>query len=256
MGVVELISKGFGIAAKSKNLLLVLFAFGFVWNLINIPFTSQIQQQPSNAGASVMVVILSVIFIAISIYMQAGSLTYIRDLIKTGKADLAQFKTGGSKYYLRILGISAIVGLFMVILSILAALAILLGGENPSIISIIIAIVIAVVGFTGVLMVFLTPYILIVDETKVMEALRKSISLVRSNFLQVLAIGVLLLLIGFGVGVLLGVVFGLLGTFLKGIVSQVVFGLLSSMLNAFLGLVVTGTFMSYYLGHRTGGSGA
>jgi len=44
MEIGALIKTGFGTALKSKPLILLLFAFGFIWNIINIPLTGQIQE--------------------------------------------------------------------------------------------------------------------------------------------------------------------------------------------------------------------
>ena len=241
----ETVKTGFNIASKSKNLVIVMFAFAFIWNLINIPFNAQLQE--ANVGASFAVMVLSFLFIAISIFMQAGSLGYVHESIKTGQSSLANFKVCGKKFYLRVLGISALVGLFIVILSVLAALAFLLGGENLNAISIVLGLIIAAFGIYGVLLVFLAPYILVADDSKVVDSIKTSIAIVKSNFIRVIGIGFVLLLLGFVVGLVLGMIFGLLGGILQGAAGQVVFGFLGSLVNAYLGVVVTAAFMTYYL---------
>ena len=243
--VVELIRRGFQIATRSLDLLILLFAFGFVWNLINIPLTTQMQQ--ASVLGSLSVVALSLVFIVVSIFLQAGSLGYVRDFIKTGQTSLSTFKSTGSKFFLRIFGVSAIVGLFVVILSIVAALAILIGGQTPNPVSVVIAGVVFLIGLAGVLMVFLSPYILVADDKKVIESLRESITLVKANIGKVLSLGLMLILIGFGIGLLLGILFGLLGGILPGVVGQIVFGFFSSVVNAYIGVVVSATFMAFYL---------
>lgn len=249
MGILEAVKKGFEIAGKSRNLVLVMFAFAFIWNLINIPFNTQLQEP--NVGLSVSVIVLSIIFIALSIFMQSGSLGFVHEVIKAGQSNLTHFKNCGKKFYLRILGVSVIVGLFIVILSILATLAILIGGETPNAISIVLAVIIAAFGIYGVILVFLAPYIVVADDARVVDSLKASIGVVKSNFLKVVGIGVIMILIGFAVGLVLGLVFGLLGALLQGVAGQVVFGFLGSLVNAYLGVVVTAAFMSYYLSAKT-----
>ena len=254
MGVVELIRRGFQLAAKSRDLLILLFIFGFAWNLINIPLTSQMQK--ASVLGSIAIVALSLVFIVVSIYLQAGSLGYVRDLVKSGKADLAGFKQSGRQFFLRIFGVSVIVGLYVVILSIVAALVILIGGQTPNPVTVVIAGLIFLIGLVGVLMVFLSPYILVADDKKVFVSLRESIALVKADIGKVLCLGLMLILIGFGIGLLLGVLFGLLGGILPGIVGQVIFGFLSSVVNAYIGIVVSATFMTYYLSLKSSASTA
>lgn len=245
MSVIEAVQSGFRLAGKSRNLVLVMFAFAFVWNLVNIPFNNQLQEPTAGVSAGVMA--LSLVFIAVSIFLQSGSLGYVHEVAKTGQSNFARFTESGKKFYLRILGISAIVGLFIIILAVVAALAILVGGDTPNAISIVVALILAAFGMYGVLLVFLAPYILIVEDAKVVDSIKASITVVKSNFMTVLGIGILLLLVGFGIGVILGAAFGLLGRVLQGVAGQVVFGFIGSFVNAYLGVVVTGAFMTYYL---------
>jgi hypothetical protein len=252
MGIVECVRKGFQVAAKSRDLVLVMFAFAFIWNLVNLPFNAQLQEPTANVSLAVMP--LSIVFIAASIFMQSGSLGYVHEVLKSGQSSLTQFKAAGQKYYLRILGVSVIVGLFIVILSVLAALAVLVGGENPNAISIVLALIIGLFGAYGVLLVFLAPYIVVDEDAKVMDSIKASIAVVKANFLKVLGIGVLLLLVGFGMGILLGAVVTLLGNLFQGFVGQIISGFFASAVNAFLGVVVTAAFMAYYLSVKGSGS--
>jgi hypothetical protein len=283
MGVIESIKRGFSITAKSKNLVILLFAFGFVWNLINIPFTGE--EGPTSTGASIVVLILSVLFILISIFMQSGSLGFVREVVQKGQSNIQSFTNNGKKFYMRLLGVSVIVGLFIVVLSIMAALVILMGGENPNILSLIIAGVVFLAGVYGIVLLFLAPYILVSEDARVIDALKNSMSFVRqglshavgvlcvlfaiiivpmyailpnfrkskigqSNLVRFLVISAGLVVIGFAIGLVLGTIFGLLGGIITGVISQVLFGFFSSLVNAYLGVVVTGTFMSYYLSSK------
>ncbi len=245
MSVGELIKKGFGIALKSKPLIVVLFVFSFVWNLINIPLSQRLQQ--ANVGISLAVVALSLVFILLSVFMQAGTLAYVRDVIKTGKSTLAVFKDAGLKYYLRILAIGVIIGLAVVVLFSLAALVFVVLGNAPNVLKVLIATVFVVAGIAGVLFLFLAPYAAVADEKAVFEAFRSSIDIVKSFFWRLFLTGLVLIVILFVLGFLIGLIIGLLSAILKGAAGQLVTGFLSSLLNAYFGIVVTGTFMSFYL---------
>ena len=70
----------------------------------------------------------------------------------------------------------------------------------------------------------------------------------KKNVLPLLGVSAILIVIGFGIGMLLGAVLaGLAYAVKQEIVNQVVFALLSSWVNAYLGVVVTAAFMSFYL---------
>ena len=57
MGVIESVKKGFSVAFRSSNLVLVLFTFSFIWNLLNIPF----QGDMTSVTASVSLVVLGLV---------------------------------------------------------------------------------------------------------------------------------------------------------------------------------------------------
>jgi len=249
MGILESIKKGFSVAKASTQLVMVLFAFTFVWNLINIPFQGA---EEVTAGTSVSLLVLGIAFILVSIFMQAGSLGYVLNVVKQGTASLGTFTDAGKKYYLRILGIGLIVALFIIILTILAVLVLMIGGPdqtNP--VGMVFAVVLAVVGMLGIFLMFMAPYIAIADELKVVAAIQASIQFVKNNILKVLGIGAILVAIGFLVGLVLGLVIGLLGAMLGDTANLVVSGFLSSAINAYLGVVTTGAFMAYYLASKT-----
>ena len=72
MGIFEAIKKGFSVAKSSSSLILVLFAFSFIWNLINIPF----QAPAAGTEISFALLALGILFIAVSIFMQAHMLEH------------------------------------------------------------------------------------------------------------------------------------------------------------------------------------
>jgi hypothetical protein len=74
------LKKGLSVATGSFPLFSILFAFGFVWNLINI-FYAPLAQNPTTQ-TSVAVIAIGIVFILISIYVQGGTFGYVRDRIK------------------------------------------------------------------------------------------------------------------------------------------------------------------------------
>ena len=246
MGIGETIQKGFGATKKSMPLVLLLFGFGLVFNLVNL-FLAPKNPDP-DAPPSPLLVALGITFIFISIFFQAGSMAFVRDLVKTGKASLGNFSAGGGKYYLRLLMLGIVVSLIIGVFVLLAALAVAFLKDNLAPVGVVLAIFSGALGIYFVVMLFLSPYAAVVDEKGVGESIKISMKLVKKNVLTLLGVSAILIVIGFGIGVLLGAVLaGLAYAVKQEMVNQVVFAFLSSWVNAYLGVAVTAAFMSFYL---------
>ena len=241
MGIVETIKKGFGVAFKSLDLVFTLFTFGLVWSGANLYYSKQVGPDAA-ANPSPMTALLGGLFLLTSIFMQSGSLAYVRDKIKTGAASLATFTASGFKYYLRLLGLGLLIALAAgIVLAIAGLLMRFLATAG-----LVIAVILGAVGIYFILLVFLAPYVIVADEGKVFKSISQSVVIVRKNILAVLGVVALLVLIGLGIGLLLGLAISLLSLAVKGTASQIVMAVLSSLVNAFLGTIVSGTFMSFY----------
>lgn len=253
MSIFGCIAKGFSIAKSSKSLILAVFGFSFVWALINLPFASAGDAEPGIVPA-----ILGVIFMLISVFIQGGSIGYVENVAKQGGSALSVFVESGKKNYLRMLGLGIVIGLVMLILAVLAIIGFVAGGPEaePNPAAIVLAGIAALIGVLILLFLFLAPYAVVVDGKGIFGALKASVSFVKKNFWKVLAVGVVLVVIGFAVGFLLGLVAGLLTGMLPGMIGQAVSAFLSSAVNAVLGVVTTGTFMALYLSGASGPSGS
>ena len=258
MGIMGPVKKGFAVAGQSLNLVLTLFVFGVVWNLINLYMTTQLG--PAGAtpttGVSAAMIVVGILFVLVSFYVQAGSLGYVCEKIKKGTAPLSLFLQTGAKFYVPLLLLGLLIALIVGAFILVAGLIIALLAGNLSILGIIIAVVIAAIGIYVVILMFMAPYYIVAGGQKVIASIKQSIALVRKNILAVLGIALILVVAGFVIGILLGVIFALLSTVLKGMPSQVVFAVLSSFVNAFLGVLVTGSFMQFYFeaSGNTGGA--
>jgi len=244
MGVIEVVKKGFAIANQSKNLVLVLFGFSFLWNIVSLA------ARPENAEAATITPALgaiAILFILASIFVQAGSLGFIKEMVKKGQANINDFVASGKTYYLRLLGVGFIVSLFIMILVILAAVVVVAGGGDPNVISLAIGAVLGMLALVGSVLVFFSPYIVVVDNARVIPAIQTSIQVVKAHFWSVVLIGLLLISIGFLVGLVLGLLMGFLTNILAGAPGQLISGFLSSFVNAYLGVITTGAFMTFYL---------
>ena len=240
------IKKGFRVATGSMNLVLALFVFGAAWSLLNLFLAPQLQN-PSGR-TPVIAIVLGVLFALVSIFVQAGSLGYVRDKLKLGKAEFSSFVASGSKYYISMLLfgliVALVVGAFMLAAAALAALL----TNILSTLGLILAVIVAAIGIYAAILMLLAPYFIVVGGQGVLSSVKGSISLVRKNLLKLLGIALILIVISFLAGIILGLFFALLSAAMKGAQpAQIVFVVLSSFVNAFLGVMVTGSFMTFYL---------
>lgn len=248
MNIGEAISKGFGTAKKSVSLVLLLFVFGFIFSLLNTFLNPQTAAGAEAAPPSPIMIVIGVVFIFLTIFIQAGSMGYVRDLLKSGNANLGSFTSSGGKYYLRLFLLGLVVSLVVGVFVLLAALSVAFLRDALAPVGVILAIFLGALGVYFVILLFLSPYAAVVDEKGVGESIKISMKLVKKNILTLLGMSVLLILIGFGIGMVLGAILAGISILIKtGMASQVVFALLSSLVNSFLGIVVTAAFMSFYL---------
>jgi len=245
MAIKASVKKGFEVTKKSLTVIGILSVFGFVWSFINIYIAPKIQAQAAapSVKISVLVLIGSLIFILASIFLQAGTLGYVRDKIKQGKSSLVAFTAAGFKYYLRLLAVGIIITLIAMLFILVAALAVAFL-KKPGL---VIAIPAGLAAIYAVLLMFFAPYIVVVNEEKPIASIKKSAGLVKKNFLRVLGLLGILIAIGFVIGLLAGAILGLLNIAIQGITAQVIYAVISSFLNALLGIFVTASFMNFYL---------
>lgn len=246
MGIVGSIKKGFSIAASSLPVVLVLFVFGLIFNLINLKLAPETQDP--NVPPSLPMAISGIVFVLATVYMQAGSMGFVRDRIKQGSAALSNFTSAAAKYYVKILLLSLTIALVIGGYALLSALVVTLLTQRAEYVAMGLAILIAAIGIYTLILFFFAPYLAVCDEKKIKESLSGSVKVVRANILKVVGIALSLVAIGFVVGLILGIAVGLLARVVPAGISQYIFAVVSSFINAFLGLTVTASFMSFYLG--------
>ena len=246
--VIAAIKKGFSVTGKSLGLMAVLFVFGLVWNLINVFYAQGLAQAEPNLRQSIVILALGLVFILISIYIQGGSLGYVLDVVKQGKAAFSNFTAAGKKYYGRLFVLGLIVSVFLIVsfVGIVLAASFLMDKILALAVTITVFLATAVICF--VILVSLAPYIAVVDDQKTMASIKRSIVTVRKHLLHLLGFSLLLILIGFGVGLALGGIQAGLSLLVKQeVVTKVIFAVLGSAANSYLGVFVTATFMGFYL---------
>ncbi len=261
MGILETIKKGFVAASKNIVLVFVLFIFNFIWNMVNLSLLPGGTVPPPGAGAgqapavspqaALTTFAFSILFILISIFMQGGSLGVVRDYIKEGKLKLSQFASYGLKYYLRLLGLGVIIVLVVLIIAAIAALIMAavaaLNNVAVSVVASIVAIAIGLAGVYFLILLIMAPYTLVIDEIGVIEAMKRSMRVVKKSFWKILLLLVLMILIAIGIGVMLGVATGLVTVALPTKIGQIIIGVVNSLFNGYFGIVMMAAFMSLYM---------
>jgi hypothetical protein len=260
MKVFDAVKKGFGAANKNLLLVLVLFVFNLVWNLINVSIVPPAVLAPAADATTppavppqvaVTALAVSAVFILISIFMQGGALGVVRDYVKEGRSKLASFVSYGAKYYLRLIGLGVLIILLVLIIALIAALIVAATAPlNNVVVTVIAAVVAIAVGLAGIyltLLLVMSPYSLICDDTGIVAAMKNSIGAVKKAFWKVLLLLVLLVLVAIGIGFLIGVVAGLLTAALPARPGQMVIGVINSLFNGYLGVVMMAAFMTYYM---------
>ena len=258
MKILEAIKKGFEFAGKNMGLVLIVFIFNLIWNWGVIPFAPETPEIGVGPGVALSpaLTILSVIFILVSIFIQGGVLGSIKDALKEGQMQLARFAGYGAKFYLRLLALAIIIISIIGVVGFLATLIVAASAPtgNVAIIAItsIVALIIGAIGVYLVILLFLAPYIAVVEDTGVFQAMRTSIDFVRKILLKIIGLGLMLFLIGLGVGLVMGLIAGLLSLAIKGRFLQVMTGFINGGVNAYLSIVVTSCIIIYYLAMKGG----
>jgi len=254
MGIIEAVKKGFGIASKGMGLVLVLFGFNLVGNLASLPFTPA-PGAAAEASAAVPLLIVSFIFIIISIFVQGGTLGLVKDALKEGKMKLGSMVQYGAKYFVRLLVLGIVILLTVIIVALVAGLIVALTAPlNNNVITALAIIIASAIVIATALYFFipfaLSPYAVVCDEMDAIASLKKSIEVARKPFVKVfslLLLIVVLVLIALGVGFVIGLVVGLLSAILPAAAARILMLVVSSAVNGYLGVVATTAFMAYYL---------
>jgi len=250
MGIGESIKKGLSVTMQSLPLAGIFFVYGAITNIINIKVSGRLQGGAVPDSTTIALSLgVSVFIILIGIFLQAGSMGYLRDKIKIGNASLNNFVTYGSKYYLPLLIFGLLLTLIIGGLVMLGVLAVNVMPQSLKVVGAVVMLLAAAGGIYFVVMMFLTPYIIVVEDEKPIPAVKRSMDLVKKNILGILGIGLLLVAIGFVLGMLSGIILGAATALAKvgPDASQMLIAVLSSVVNAFLGIFMTSTYMTFYL---------
>lgn len=248
MGVFQAIGRGFSLSAKLMSVALVFFVFNFIIGLAMAPFTGP--DKVGNTQAALMTFLLSLVSVVIFIFLQGGALALIRDLLKNNSFNLADLAVNGKKYYLRILGLFLIIiAMALVIIIILALIASgILAVANNLLTKSLITAIIVVISLIAVVLLLFPIYIIVIEESGPVAALKKGVSLSLANFWRALGLFLTVLVISFLLAFAVGAAGALAtGGGLTG-AGRVVMIFINSILQSYLSIVMMTAFMAYYMG--------
>jgi len=251
MKVIEAIGKGFSIAGKNVNMLVILFVFNVIWNIVPIIFGGNLPNAAA-VGANPFIIVIGVIFVLLNIFVQGGIFGSLKDIVASdGKFDMAVFAKYGKKFYVRFLGLGSIIlagiALSIAIVSLLFTFA---GNANNVVVNILavsINITLSAVALYYLFLFFLSPYVMVLEDTSIFKAMMSSLRFVRKHLWKAAALTTLLMLIALGIGFIVGVITGFLSFVIKGAAFQVVAGILTGAINAYITIVISAALMVYYL---------
>ncbi len=256
MGPVSAIKKGFEVAGKNWGLIVVLFLLNFFSGVMGGPLKAV--QEDASIGMIFLGIATVIFFLLLSVFIQAGLLGCIKEAIKDGQTKIGNMVALGKKYFLRLLGLTLLIGLIVVLLAIFSGGGLLLlrgdgGGIFLRSVGMFISILFGVLAICAAIALFYSPYILVVDDCPVIGSMRKSIDFIKRFLGKALGTVVVVLLAIIVASIVLAVLLIPLA-FLTGSseepsgLFQFIGNILGGGLNAYLGIIGMAAFMSLYMG--------
>jgi len=254
MKVMEAFKKGFSVTAGALNLLLTLSVYYIAAAFVRGAIMPKAQPQAWGASEWAVALPTGIVFLLLSIFVQAGIFGYVRDAVKSGRTALSKFPEYGKKFFFKVLSLWGLITLIIIVLfsivTIVSSILIAAMGDAP-IADILGGILFSIGGGLVIyltILLFYSPYAIVVDGASLIQAVKKSAAFVRKNLLKVLGLGMIAVLFALGVGLLLGFILGIIKVLgATAIVSNILNTVFVSGINAYLNLVITASFMALYL---------
>jgi hypothetical protein len=194
--------------------------------------------------------IASLVFFLIFIFLQGGALGLIRDFIKTDSIVFPQFTEYGKKFYVKILLLLLLyfaIALGVVLILALISAGLLYLGDNVAVRSVI-AVIITVVSVMVITALIYPIYAVVTEDMGPVQALKRGITVAKSNFLGTLGLFLLLLLISLLISLLIGFIAGVVTIPLGDTVSRIVLSLVNAVVQSYIPVVMMIAFMRFYMG--------
>jgi hypothetical protein len=241
--MLDSIKKAFMLSVAAAKILLVIIVFNVIVNVINLMIIPAPVNAEMTIQKSLTVIGLGLLFFIVAIFIQGGVIGYIRDLVKSGSANLSPFISNSGKYFMRMLGVILItlliaVGWGVIFLGILPALV-----PALKVVSIILGLVLLI----GILILLIMPaYALVGSDLGAMASIRKGVSTATSNFLQIVGILVILVIISIALMFVASFITGLLSIVFKGAANYVA-AVVMAISSGIVTLLADIAYMDFYL---------
>jgi len=237
--MIESIKKAFILSVKAVKLFYIVAAVNILANVVNLLVIPAPVEAEMSVGRSFLVLGIAILFLLIAIFITGGMLAYVKDLVKAGTANLAPFIDNSKKYFVRILCL----GLILLAIFIIGILVNRILAFLPNALRVIVMILISVA--VGIFLV-MAPYALVANELRVVESLKKGISVARKNFAKIL--GLILIMLGIYIVLLIAasVIIAILSLILRPLSSYIT-AIVIAIAMAVQAVLVNIAYMDFYL---------
>lgn len=234
MGVIETVKKGFSIASQCKLFLALVAGIVVLFNIATAPVNAKLQSMANELQKVqapdpklllpiiLLTILVFVLNLLISSFINAGFWSYLRDKFKVGSVGLGSFFSSSIKYFGKIFLLNLLVIAFMIAVAVAVVAVFMVGAlitgalKGTPALSTTLRVVtglgsLAVLGvgvYYGLMMFSFAPMAAIADEAKVIESVKKSVRFFRKKLMSLLGVGAIYLGINLlGIGAFLLVIF-------------------------------------------------
>ncbi len=206
------------------------------------------------SGAWPVVVLWVLVFVAVSLWLQAGQIGYLAKLVNTQQSLLSEFWKTGTRVFLPLLGAWGISLLAFAVLAAVIALLAWIGSLAvlPNWLAVVFAILMVVAGLVG--LIWLSARILfwfvaiVVDRVGPVAGIQASLRATAGRVWKVLGLLGVVVMISIGVAITFGIIDTLAG-FVGGVgktVITAVSNILGIVVNLYLGFATSAAFIRFY----------
>ena len=210
-----------------------------------------------------MLLVCFLLVMAANLWLTGAQIGYLAKRMSGGPAPLSEFWRSGTRAFGALLGATLIFGLVLVVLALalglISWLFALLGPVAPKALVGVLSVIVGLgmlMGFVWVLVRAVSFWFIavVVDQLDPMAGLKAGLRVTRRRFWRVLGLGLLVLLISYGVWLPFGVLEWISTQFGGGLgeAGRLLSNLLGGLASVFVGFAVSAAFIRFYQGARAG----
>jgi len=284
MGVFEAIKNGFSVARKNLKLWLLLVVISFVLMAVSVPIAMAVLGpeafQPGAAaptptdlglGGGIVFGAMVIAMVLVQIFVNAGTVGCIKNAVKTGSLNLANFVENAKKFFVRFflfsIAMLIIMAIIFIALLLIGGLAGIIGNKVAilgGLLGIITFVAFVAAAICAGLYGAMGPIVIAAEDKSLIESMTKCLDFVKEKLWKIIALGLMFALMFLAVMAIMFIVFFAVGLVLgasggaEGLSqgAQVTINLLSRILwnlaGTYLTIVFVSSMMSYYLGNSAG----